>query len=486
MPTLTLYDGSVLNLSVNEVWAFDRPMEIREVNMKNFNVKVLPDCVGNWTHVQKVDFSFNLLEELPECVGAWSQIQTVKFYVNNLTVLPESVGAWTQVHTIDFTANQLKMLPDSIGAWIHVQNVILPWNKLTVLPDSIGAWTQIQNVNLINNELTVLPKSIGAWTQVKNVGFSYNQLTVLSECMEAWNQIKNVNFSCNKLKMLPECVGAWTQIQKVNFSDNELYVLPESVGAWKLVQKVNFTVNQLTVLPESVGAWTQVQKVYFNFNRLIMLPIQMLQWINIHSIQFYDNPLILSSPLQRWLDRINNARTHDGVYTDSQNVHTSSLQTTVKHSIFALLNDPPVSFVLTEELLKLHSILSRRLFEFCDCKEPHSELLCTFSDVLEKVLARIFSSTHREELLGRLQQEMEEADCKCFTGRMSRLVNSLSGGYFDDIHVGIGENVQIANVILRIHNEVEGVERQKEQVVAELTERGFSSETIAVWVEGME
>ncbi len=76
MSTITLYDGSVLNLSVNEVWAFDRPMAIREVIMNNCKLKVLPECVGAWTHVQKVNFSCNLLEELPECVGAWTDTRS--------------------------------------------------------------------------------------------------------------------------------------------------------------------------------------------------------------------------------------------------------------------------------------------------------------------------------------------------------------------------------------------------------------------------
>ena len=50
-----------------------------------------------------------------------------------------------------------------------------------------------------------------------------------------------------------------------------------------------------------------------------------------------------------------------------------------------------------------------------------------------------------------LNEEMQESECKCFTGRISRLVNCLSG-YSDKLEIKISENEEISNIISIIMN----------------------------------
>ena len=44
------------------------------------------------------------------------------------------------------------------------------------------------------------------------------------------------------------------------------------------------------------------------------------------------------------------------------------------------------------------------------------------------------SSENKNELIERLNQEMQDAECMCFTGRLSRLINVLVGYYSDIIY----------------------------------------------------
>jgi hypothetical protein len=73
---------------------------------------------------------------------------------------------------------------------------------------------------------------------------------------------------------------------------------------------------------------------------------------------------------------------------------------------------------------------------------------------------------------------MKEAECKCFTGRLSRLVNVLAGGYFEDVTVTIQSSEQIAYVIESVGSKIkkEGnytPEKHREIVTKELLERGY-------------
>jgi hypothetical protein len=82
--------------------------------------------------------------------------------------------------------------------------------------------------------------------------------------------------------------------------------------------------------------------------------------------------------------------------------------------------------------------------------------------------------------------EMTDSVCKCFTGRMSRLINCLNG--FDDlVSIRISDTEQIGQVIGQIKEQLEAaneysVEKHREMVTEELLARDYSQEIIAEWI----
>lgn len=77
---------------------------------------------------------------------------------------------------------------------------------------------------------------------------------------------------------------------------------------------------------------------------------------------------------------------------------------------------------------------------------------------------------------------MNDSLCKCFTGRINRLVNCLNG--FDSrVSIKINDSEQILNVIIRIRNEhADNVVKQKQAVKKELTNRGFDEAIINEYI----
>ena len=85
---------------------------------------------------------------------------------------------------------------------------------------------------------------------------------------------------------------------------------------------------------------------------------------------------------------------------------------------------------------------------------------------------------------------MTDSMCKCFTGRISRLINYLNG--FDDlVKINISENEQIGQIISLVREKLEDenkytVELHKKICEIELKERGFEDEKIKEWLEFIE
>ena len=97
---------------------------------------------------------------------------------------------------------------------------------------------------------------------------------------------------------------------------------------------------------------------------------------------------------------------------------------------------------------------------------------------------------NRDEIKYVLNAEMLDSEFKCFTGRLSRLVNCLNG-FSNLVEIKISDNQQIANVIIIIKNDLEvkyeySIEKHRQLVTTELKSRSYTDDLIAEWVEQIE
>uniref|UniRef100_A0A6C0CML6 Uncharacterized protein n=1 Tax=viral metagenome TaxID=1070528 RepID=A0A6C0CML6_9ZZZZ len=90
-----------------------------------------------------------------------------------------------------------------------------------------------------------------------------------------------------------------------------------------------------------------------------------------------------------------------------------------------------------------------------------------------------------------LEQEMMDSECKCFTGRISRLVNCLNG-FFPDIRINISDGEQMQAVIAQIRTDLDATKLKDGEHYGEILyarvkeameERGFSEEYSESWLE---
>ncbi len=340
-------------------------------------------------------------------------------------------------------------------------------NKLRTLPEWIGNLTNLKLLNCNNNQLIRLPESIGNLTNLKIL-------------------------YCNNIQLstLPESIGNLTNLEGLYCTSNQLTRLPESIGNLTNLKELTCGCNQLSTLPESIGNLTNLEILYCANNQLSTLPVQLIQCNRLTYFNYSNNPIeYIPTPLLRRLERLRNS---NNLYNDTQNVHDTSIQQSIKKSIFSLLNDKSdlIDIELNEWIVKNEYLTIKckdALFEYIESCEIHSQLEITFKDLLKKVILRIESHKFQFELCNRLNEEMSDAECKCFTGRLSRLVNVLVG-YYEDIEIKIADSTQIAVVIHLIkskhglRDEDELNDLAKEEIRKELQERGFSEEVIETWL----
>ena len=120
-------------------------------------------------------------------------------------------------------------------------------------------------------------------------------------------------------------------------------------------------------------------------------------------------------------------------------------------------------------------------------KEVHYVLLITFEELLLNFVSYINQHTNRKEIYKIMNTEILSAECKCFSGRIGRLVSCLDG--FDpNIKINISPSEQISNIILQEKKKMKiyDVVTHKQIVRDRLVELGYDIGTIQTWIDFIE
>ena len=232
-----------------------------------------------------------------------------------------------------------------------------------------------------------------------------------------------------------------------------------------------------------------LERLYCTNNQIITLSLQFTQ--HLRTIQFNNNPIEYIAPNLRNI--INESR--QNIYTDTQNVHNHHIQECIRMSIHNIISiKPTIDMSLLKDYIVNDDIFTETckqlLLEYIDDKCLHSTLNITFEDLLLSTLSIINDHVDKDEIKRILNDEISDSLCKCYTGRMSRLVNCLNG-YNDKVKIQISDTEQIGYVIQSVKTELVKkddytVTKHKELVKLELLDRQYDVAIVELWISYIE
>lgn len=420
---------------------------------------------SKYVNLSYFDCSNNKMQEIISLPHTPS-LQYFSCYNNLLLNIPDLF--YINLKILNCSDNSLQYFPDKFNLpkleYLYCMN-----NKISIISDTL-CLPNLKIFNCSNNCLECLPKNFH--TNFENLNILY--------C------------SFNKLKSLPDIVH--NNIQEIHCDNNEMVKLCDHMNCPNLLL-LNLSNNNINKLPDVMNV---PEMSIFNFenNDIQILPLYIMEWHQLLNIYFEGNPIEMSPQILRFITRVINGNVRKlNVYNDQQNVHNSNIQQCVRDSINNIttrLDLPKFDSKSLVNRIIHHNYINQydkqQLLEFINDKTEHSLLLLTFEEVLWYVFCTIdkdFEPKIQKEIYKIMHQELKDAECKCFTGRMNRIVNCLNG-FSSLVKIEITDSEQIANIIYVVKKKISidySVEKHRTLVYNELKERGYSDKIINEWIE---
>ena len=362
---------------------------------------------------------------------------------------------------------------------VNLQKIYLSHNRIT----------EIKNIDNLSN-LHELILHLTEITEIKNINNKYN-LQKLCLSYNRINEIKNIDNLVNLQtlnlsdNMITEIKGLdnLVNLQELILSDNMITEI-KNIDNLVNLQELYLYNNNITEI-KNINNLVNLQILDLRYNKITEIPLTILN--NINLIDFSHDIEVVNPIITRFLNRNIIKANKIAIYNDSQNVHNSDINKSISQSIYAILNSVDNNIFYMNDIIAdpiLTSQTKESLVEYSACNDVHSTLNVTFAEVLHSVWCIIQKHADSIEIKRILNAEMSESICKCFTGRLSRLINTLNG--FDDrVCIMISNNDAIGNIIVMTiaKNKDKNIIEQKEICKLELLSRGYTKDIIDEWIE---
>lgn len=471
-----------LNLENNKINTIIIPNKIIYLNISNNNLNCVPKLsstikelnISN-NRIQRIP-SFKKLNKLELLNMSNNMIKKIENLPNSILFLNLSKNSISSIENLPGNLIDLNLASNNIS---HA-NVKYPITLVNLDLDS----NRISSIFPIPENITDIKLSNN---YIKEVSFKGNVLEFdgnksnLIDFPKFPESITYLNLSETKIRKLVNFDNFTNLVTlKLDYLElKSLFDLPESV------QNLSLKGNKIKSLKNIPR---QLVNLNVSYNLIQEIPLAVLELRELATFIYIGNPIEARNMLvERWLYTMNNRGNLENnmVYNNGQNVHSSSIQSSFRNSLENLLKDK--NLLTLDKVLenikstKLLSDNSKDLIKlYCESEYSHSTYLVSYAELLKYVWSRIEKNKNKDELIKIYDEELYDGMGLCFTGRLTRLLNVLSG-YYHDIEIQIGDSEQISNIIVKLKNRYEGLDLKK-AVKKELEEREFAPGIIKEWI----
>jgi hypothetical protein len=495
METFTTNSTDVLQL-LDDITDQQRIETIKNMYI-TFTLKdIIIPSISRFTSLIFLDISMNKIKTISCEIVELKNLKVFKADYNMITCIPYYFFDLTEITELSLKNNKIKTIPIKIKKLKNLQSLDISSNSISKIPREISHLTELTYLRLSLNKITDIPSEIGKLTKLTFLNLSYNKFNYIPNEIGNLKELTSVYMIGCKIMRIPNEIQNLVRLEILQLSGNLINYIPEVIGNLTNLKCLYLNHNIITHFPNQIQNLVNLEELYICYNRIVEFPTYVINFRRLVDFKFDNNPFMYIPPqVYRFIRLLNINDNNLPFYNDEQNIHDNTIQACVKNSIIKITSrkidideDKIMDSIYNDPILTIKT--KQLLVDFSDSIDYHSVLLITFKELLLHVWCLIETNEYKNEIKQVLNTEIEDADCKCFTGRLTRLLNCLNG-FSDLVEIKIADAQQIGIIILIIKNNLQETEeytpeKHKTLVVEELKSRGYDDDIINEWVQYIE
>jgi hypothetical protein len=365
---------------------------------------------------------------------------------------------WLNIESITF--NQIFIFPKNLEN-IYLYKCLNCNHYLSCLPNTI------KNINItecfFNNYQILFNKN---QINLETCNLSYNRITTIYNVFP--DNLISLDLSYNDINKYPDTNYFSNKLQILNLSDNQLNDLPNSILSLDIncnttLMPNKFWFNSYT----GISLNKKIDNYYLDIAERFFSNSLRLKLYNIKHITENNLPLLRENivPKPKQLNKV--------TAEQKQNVHNSDIQNSFNISVKAIINyEAPIIINIYNNIINYYNNNNNNIIlqYFCVFSQSNqfideinkrfnindiiSSSGITYKELFYKIWCISEIHIHKHEIRKIIKEEVISGIGYCFTGCITRLVNSLSG-FIDGIQIGYSENEQINNTVIMIMRKCE-------------------------------
>ena len=378
----------------------------------------------------------------------------------------------------------LKNIPKEFKNFKYLKYLDLSYNKIKIIPYNIKHLSNLEKLNLNYNNIKYISKNIKYLINLKFIFLNNNEIKIIPKEIKYLINLNILFLKNNFIEIIPNEIKYLINLTELDLSYNKIKIIPNEIQYLINLEYLIFTNNNINIIPNEIRYLQNLKYLIISNNKIITIPNSIIYCRKLRDFYYNNNEIENISPIvNRFLNNLNNINELQ-IYNDDQNVHNHFIQESIFSSIlniinqnFIINNEKIINNIINDNILNEES--KKLLIEYCENKDVHSKTQLTFEELLCNVWTLIDTLVNKNEIKSILNIEISDSKCKCFTGRISRLINCLNG-FTNLVNINISKKQK-----LELENNY-SIEKHKKLVKKELQERNFNEEIIEEWIKFIE
>jgi len=207
---------------------------------------------------------------------------------SHLTYLPEEIGQFSELRKLDIDGNKIKLLPESIGRLKNIEEISMVDNNISKLPESFSNLTNLSSLKIQENKLKKFPLQLLELTSLKTLNLCSNKIKEWPRSLECFNNLTYLSYGDGIAAEIPACFFSLPSLESLVIYNANLKGIQQEIKNLRGLKSLELTLCRLTYFPIEICQLESLEKLSLNSNNIQEYPeevtnLSKLKHLNIRS-----------------------------------------------------------------------------------------------------------------------------------------------------------------------------------------------------------